>query len=238
MYKYAPPHAIKREVEIIRALHYEGMKGIVTLLHTCDVSDTVSVMITPIAYCDAFQLVKDYDVSRKTKNVFMKFLVHAVAFLHNMDLYYGDCRLEHILVYGDENFKLCDFKNVGVTHDVTRDAYSKPSPYYAPEVYSGQVDMFAQDIWATGMTIFLFWCKLKPPFLAANEEVDRMLTTLYNTENGECRLSCARNFFEIGASYITHSFCKFSECEALKQSMMVSNMIARVENRYKFRVGK
>eukprot|EP00966_Prymnesium_polylepis_P062707 1455558-Prymnesium_polylepis.2 len=190
----------------------------------------------PLAYCDAFHLVENCTLSRDTKIAFANFIISTVSRIHQMGIFHGDVKLEHILVYGDENFKLCDFQKAGSEPlmNLQDRAYLDPSPYDAPEVFTGHVDMFEQDVWATGIAIFCFWCNLQPPFLAANTHVDFLLTQSYNIQNNGTRISYAEEFFKNERAYIIHNFCKFCKCEGLMHSIIVSQMLILREERCTF----
>ena len=139
-------------------------------------------------------------------------------------------------MYGDDNFKLCDLQKAGPISvgNLQKQAYLQPTPYYAPEVYMGDVNMDEQDVWATGMAIFCFWCDLTPPFLAANVVVDQALTQSFNVQNKRSILPQASQFFGNKRSYIIHTFCKRCTCEGLKFSMIVSNMLTLRDDRCAF----
>lgn len=233
-WKYRDAARISHETKILRALH--SHHGVVPLQEFNVSSDDDSFLVMPLAYCDAFHLVQKYALSRHTKNAFANFIIPTVSQLHGMGLFHGDIRLEHILVYGDDNFKLCDFQKAGSKPlmDLTTSAHLDPSPYYAPEAYTGYVNMFEQDVWATGMTIYLFWCDLHPPFVAANTVVDFLLTHSHNKKNNENRVPYAHNFFENRKAFIIYNFCKFCKCEGLLRSMIVSNMLSLREERCTF----
>jgi len=208
----------------------------VVKLRAFDVSNNIGFLITPLAYCDAFHLVQEYTLSRDTKVAFAKFIIPCVSKIHKMGFFHGDIKLENILVYGDDNFKLCDFQNAGPMSqmDLRKKAYLQHGPYYAPETYIGFVNMDEQDVWATGMTIFCFWCDLTPPFLAANVGLDQVLTQSFNIQNHVTTLPQASQFFGNEQSYIIHSFCKRCTCEGLKHAILVSNMLTLREHRCTF----
>ena len=233
-YKYRDVTRVSHEVNILRKL--QDHDGVVRLRAFNVSSGDVGLLITPLAYCDAYRLVKQYTLSRDTKVTFTNFITRAVATLHKMGFVHGDIKLEHILVYGDDNFKLCDFQKAGpiTSINIQHDAFHDPSPYYAPEVFLGKVEMDKQDVWATGMAIFCFWCNLSPPFLAAHVAVDQILTQAFNMQNNDTRPSYAYNFFGNERSYIIHSFCKFCQCEGLAYSMLVSNMLTNHNDRCTF----
>lgn len=215
--------------------HLHGHDGVVKL-RAFDMSNDIGLLVTPLAYCDAFHLVQEYTLSRNTKVAFANSIIAAVSNLHKMVFFHGDIKLENILVYGDDNFKLCDFQKAGPMSlgNLQEKAYLEPGPYYAPEVYIGDVNMGEQDVWATGMTIFCFWCDLTPPFLAANVSVDQVLTQSFNIQNRGIRLSQASRFFGNERPYIIHSFCKFCKCEGLTYSILVSNMVTLRDDRCNF----
>jgi serine/threonine protein kinase len=233
-YKSGDVSRVIHEVNILSQLRdHDG----VVKLHAFDVSTNTGVVITPLAYCDALYLVQEYTISRETKVRFAQFIIFAVAKLHRTGFFHGDMRLENILVYGDDNFKLCDFQNAGTVSclgNLQERAYLQPGPYYAPEAYVGDVKMDEQDVWATGMAIFCFWCNLTPPFLAANVPVDQILTQSFNSQNHGTRLAQASEFFTNTKAYIIHSFCKFCECEGLTYSILVSNMLTFCYDRCTF----
>ena len=232
--KYNDVCKIRHEVNILSALHCHG--GIVNL-KAFDVSHAeIGMILTPKAHCDAFELVKSYRLPRDTKVAFIKFILPTVAFLHRMGLHHGQVKLEHILVYGDSLFKLCDFQQSGYERimNLQQLARNSPTPYYAPEAFTGDIDMFQQDVWATGMTIFGFWCNLQPPFLAANRYMDEALTTYFNHVYKVNKKSCVSKFFDNEQAYIIHTFCRFSDCEALGQAMLVSRMLTSLPNRCHF----
>ena len=163
----------------------------------------------------------------------------SVAQLHTMGLFHGDIKLEHILVYGDNHFKLCDFQmtgsvSAGNIQNLQHEAYLRPGPYYAPEAFLEVVNMTEQDVWATGMAIFCFWSDLTPPFLAANVGVDQVLTQSFNIQNNTNKIPQASNFFGNEKSYIIHNFCRFCQCEGLSHAIFVSQMLALRENRCTF----
>ena len=232
-YKYRDAVRVSHEVNILRVL--QAHDGVVKI-SAFNVSNGVGLLVTPLAYCDAFQLVQEYTISRHTKVAFSNFIIPAVARLHKMGLCHGDIKLEHVLVYGDEHFKLCDFQKAGSASlmNLQDQAYRHPSPYYAPEVFIGDVKMVEQDVWATGMAIFCFWCSLTPPFLAANVGVDEVLTQSYNIQNDDTRISHACKFFGNERSYIIHNFCKSCKCEGLMYSIIVSNMLTLRDDRCTF----
>lgn len=232
-YKYQAASNVIHEVNMLR--HLQSHEGIVKL-RAFDVSNDIGLLITPLAYCDAFYLVQEYTLSRATKVAFAKFIILAVVNLHKMGFFHGDIKLENILVYGDDNFKLCDFQKAGtISHgNLQHQAYLQPGPYYAPEVYIEDVKMDEQDVWATGMAIFRFWCDLTPPFLAANVDMDRALTQSFNLKNHSSISSQASQFFGNERSYIIHNFCKHCMCEGLQYSIIVSNMLTLCDDRCTF----
>lgn len=232
-YKYQDVNKVIHEVNMLR--HLQDHEGIVKL-RAFDVSNDIGLLITPLAYCDAFYLVQEYTLSRDTKVAFANFIILSVSNLHKMGFFHGDIKLENILVYGDDNFKLCDLQRAGPVSvgNLQEQAYLQPGPYYAPEVYMGDVNMDEQDVWATGMAIFCFWCNLTPPFLAANVDVDQALTQSFNARNHRSALPQAYQFFGTGRSYIIHTFCKHCTCEGLKYSVLVSNMLTLRDDRCSF----
>jgi serine/threonine protein kinase len=236
-YKYGDATRVKHEIGMLR--HLKDHEGVVNV-RAFDVSHSdIGLLITPLAYCDAFRLVHEYTIPRDTKVAFSKFLVLTVAKLHIMGFFHGDIKLEHILVYGDNHFKLCDFQKSGSVRsgniqDLQSEAYLQPNPYYSPEAFLGFVNMAEQDVWATGIAIFCFWCNLIPPFLAANVGVDQLLTQSFNRENKAKKVPQASNFFGNEKSYIIHNFCKFCQCEGLNHAIYVSQMLAIRENRCTF----
>lgn len=226
-YKYQVVSNVIHEVNMLR--HLQGHEGVVKL-RAFNVSGDIGFLITPLAYCDAFYLVQEYTLSRDTKVAFANFIILAVAKLHKMGFFHGDIKLENILVYGDDNFKLCDLQKAGSisVRNLQQQAYLQPSPYYAPEVYMGDVNMDEQDVWATGIAIFCFWCNLIPPFLAANVAVDEALA------QSLCTLPLASHFFGNERLYIIHTFCKYCTCEGLAFSILVSNMLTLRDDRCTF----
>ena len=232
-YKYQNASKVIHEVKMLR--HLQGHDGVVKL-RAFDVSQGIGLLITPLAYCDALYLVKEYTLSRNTKVAFVNFIIDTISNIHKMCFFHGDIKLENILVYGDDNFKLCDFQTAGSMSlmNLQEKAYTEPGPYYAPEVYTGDVNMGEQDVWATGMAIFCFWCDLTPPFLAANVGVDEVLTKSFNQLNYGTSLPQASQFFGNERSYIIHTFCKRCTCEGLKYSILVSNMLTLRDDRCAF----
>lgn len=232
-YKYQAASNVIHEVNMLR--HFQDHEGIVKL-RAFDVSNDIGLLITPLAYCDAFYLVQEYTLSRDTKVAFANFIILAVTNLHKMGFFHGDIKLENILVYGDDNFKLCDLQKAGPISvgNLQQQAYLQPGPYYAPEVYMGDVNMDEQDVWATGMAIFCFWCNLTPPFLAADVAVDQALTQSFNVQNKRSTLPQASQFFGNERSYIIHTFCKRCNCEGLNYSILVSNMLTLRDDRCAF----
>lgn len=230
-YKYQTVSKVTHEVKILR--HLQGHDGVVKL-RGFDVSNDIGLLITPLAYCNAFYLVEEYTLSRNTKVAFTNFIIVAVSNLHKMGFFHGDIKLDNILVYGDDNFKLCDFQKAGPMSlgNLQDKAYLEPGPYYAPEVYIGDVNMGKQDVWATGMAIFCFWCNLSPPFLAANVGVDEVLTESFNQLKNGTSLPQASQFFGNERSYIIHTFCKLCTCEGLVYSILVSNMLTLSDDRW------
>lgn len=235
VYKHHDVCKIRHEVSILRAI---GPHHTIVTLKAFHVSGVdIGTLITPLAYCDAFQLVEQYTISRDTGLVFIKFIISAVTFIHSMGFFHGRVKLENVLVYGNESFKLCDFQAADRKRSVTltQQALLSPDVYYAPEAFTGgETDMFQQDVWATGMSIFCFWCRLRPPFFAANIEVDEVLTQSHNIIHGDSKVSCAARFFDNQRAYIIHSFCRFSEHEALMQSILVSKMLTSSTERCTF----
>jgi serine/threonine protein kinase len=227
-YKYQTASNVTHEVNILR--HLQGHDGVVKI-RAFDAS--IGLLITPLAYCDAFYLVEEYTLSRNTKVAFANFIIVAVSHIHKMGFFHGDIKLENILVYGDENFKLCDFQKAGLMPlgNLQEKAYLEPGPYYAPEVYFGDVQMDEQDVWATGMAIFCFWCDMSPPFLAANVGVDEMLTESFNQLQNGTTPPQASQFFGNERSYIIHTFCKRCTCEGLNYAILVSNMLILGDDR-------
>lgn len=111
----------------------------------------------------------------------MRHLVLGLEFLHMQGIVHRDIKPENLLVTREPTFngigmlKIADFGTANILSDDDENGKKKTQGtplFFSPEVCtkdaSGTFDTRAVDLWAVGVTVFV-WCSGKMPFMAATE---------------------------------------------------------------------
>ena len=102
-----------------------------------------------------------FDIIRKNKilpeEISFKFfiqIVNAIYFLHQNDLIHRDIKPENILVYENDNVKLCDFGWCVGLNGGQRGTFCGTTEYMAPEMVNQKVYSKEIDIWSLGVLLY------------------------------------------------------------------------------------
>ncbi|KNC83867.1 CAMKK protein kinase [Sphaeroforma arctica JP610] len=103
----------------------------------------------------------------KTTKRYFKELMSALAYLHNLGIIHRDIKPENLLLSGEGHIKICDFGSAQASSISVRRTMGSPA-FFAPELFLDGSNGYetqweaedqltgAVDVWAAGITLYLF----------------------------------------------------------------------------------
>ena len=143
------------EITILSKLNHPNITRFYGLM--CD-ETYIYVVLEYCAYGDLRRFVeKNGSLSEKDAKIFIKQILAAVGFIHELGIAHRDIKLDNILIDHNFRIKLGDF---GLCMDCSKEGIAKDkcgSPYYAaPEILMrNEYDPLKADMWALGVVIFI-----------------------------------------------------------------------------------
>lgn len=153
---------IRREVQVMMALDHPNLVKLYEVIKSRDSGKLLMVM----EYCEGGNLIEEDQLSpdkRMPEVIAQHYFKQAAAglsHLHSEGVVHGDIKPENMLLAGDGSVKISDFGQSQLLAPGETSKLSKTlgtPAFLAPEICAGEdYDGFAADIWALGVTLYLF----------------------------------------------------------------------------------
>lgn len=162
----------RREIEIMYKIRHPNIVRLYTHFEDNEYCYFVMEYISKGNLYDNVQKQRKKCFDTKTVAHFMKDLLSAVYYLHNMDppIIHRDIKLENVLVNEEGRIKLTDFGwSNYIFDDEVRDTFCGTPVYQPPEMLNRKEHDFSVDIWCLGVIMFEIITGYLP-FNAMNKE--------------------------------------------------------------------
>eukprot|EP00890_Picochlorum_soloecismus_P005639 jgi/Picsp_1/6076/NSC_03430-R1_serine threonine protein kinase 3 len=153
---------IRREVQVMMALDHPNLVKLYEVIKSRDSGKLLMVM----EYCEGGNLIEEDQLApdkRMPEVIAQHYFKQAAAglnHLHSEGIVHGDIKPENMLLAGDGSVKISDFGQSQLLAPGESSKLSKTlgtPAFLAPEICAGEdYDGFAADIWALGITLYLF----------------------------------------------------------------------------------
>ena len=190
---------VRKEVEVMKRL---SSPHVVALLAVID-DESEDALHLVLEYCEKGQVMHwDGDSMRYQSRVFstsshgaitephIRLILHdvlaAVTFLHSHSVLHRDIKPDNLLVTSDLRVKLADFGVAREFRDGDSSMISETQGtyhFYAPEMCSGdKFDAWGADVWAIGVTLFIFaTCRL--PWMSKDNNPAELFDKIAHAES-------------------------------------------------------
>ena len=131
-------------------------QNIVRLLYVKESSQSYDLIMEYANGGTLFYYIRDKKyLSEKESFKFFSQIINAVYFLHKNDYIHRDIKPENILLYDNNNCKLCDFGwCVRIEEGKQRNTYCGTTEYMSPEIINNKNYSKEIDIWSLGILLY------------------------------------------------------------------------------------
>ena len=165
--KKNPLESVQTEIAILKKLRHKNVVSLYEVIDDEESDKMYMVLEYAVGGC-VMRLSDDGRVKGAPHNVetakkWFRDLLSALKYSHRNGVFHRDIKPENLLLDGEGNLKLCDFGVSTICHDGDDDVHDlEGTPaFLAPEALDPQrskdgISARATDVWALGITLYLF----------------------------------------------------------------------------------
>ena len=145
-------NGIKQEINIQSRIYHPN---IVRLLYVQEDNENYDLVMQYANGGSLFYYIrkKKYLCEKESFKFFIQ-IANAIYFLHLNDLIHRDIKPENILIYGENNVKLCDFGWCVRLEGKQRQTFCGTTEYMAPEIINYDEYSKSIDVWSLGILLY------------------------------------------------------------------------------------
>ena len=145
-------NGIKQEINIQSRIYHPN---IVRLLYVKEDNENYELVMEYANYGNLFYYIrkKKYLTEKESFKYFIQ-IANAIYFLHLNDIIHRDIKPENILIYEENNVKLCDFGWCVRLDGKQRQTFCGTTEYMAPEIINNDKYNKSTDVWSLGILLY------------------------------------------------------------------------------------
>ena len=143
---------IQKEIEIQSKIDHPN---IIKLLYVKETETSYDLIMEYAQGGNLFHYIRDNKSLSESQSfgIFIQ-VVNAITFLHQNDLIHRDIKPENILIFENNEVKLCDFGWCVKLNGYQRDTFCGTTEYMSPELVNHQVYGKEIDTWSLGVLLY------------------------------------------------------------------------------------
>lgn len=141
---------VKTEIQILEMVKHPF---IIQMRDHFEDDDYVYIILEYCSKGDLYNLIKTYPINELRCKKYIKQLTEAVKYLHSMNIIHRDIKNDNILLFEDDNIKLCDF-GWSIITERPQSYVCGTLDYMAPEIARRDFYNHKVDNWCIGVTTY------------------------------------------------------------------------------------